>query len=94
VTAICLAAAAGGVGSLPSRCGEVGRPNVDSAAKGVLAAAAFFWLIGLASFAPASRTAGRWSRFALSVVALFELGAGIAVLIWYGRHTAWYDHCG
>ncbi|HEX6700867.1 MAG TPA: hypothetical protein VF101_09065 [Gaiellaceae bacterium] len=92
LAALGLVAAGVGVASLPSRCGQLGRPNLDQATRAALIAVACLWLAGVVVLlAP---EIPRRSRFALAGVGLLDVCAGIAILVYYLHQTAWHGHCG
>jgi hypothetical protein len=92
LAALGLAAAGVGVASLPDRCGQVGRPDLDQAMRVALVAVASLCLAGVVVFL-APEIPGR-RRLAVAGLALLDVCAGIAILVYYLHETAWYGHCG
>lgn len=91
LAAVGFVAAGAGVVSLPSECGEVGRPNLASATVAVLAVATLLWLIGVAVLL--RMKVPRRIRFGLAGAGLVELCAAIAILTYY-VHLTGYSNCG
>jgi hypothetical protein len=95
LTALGLIAAASAAASLPSACGEVGRPNVQAAAEASLVFASLAWLVGVGTGARYLSSKGdSRSRVAVAALALLGLGLGVAIFLYYRHQIAWEGHCG
>ena len=91
VTALLQLAALTFTAMLPSECGQIGRPNVDFAARATIVTA-IVALIGAGISAVWARPL-RAQAVILAVFAVVGTGALVALVVFYKHQTAWYDHC-
>lgn len=92
VVGLVLSAALAFTAMLPSGCGQVGRPDVDFAARATMVIAGLA-LIGSGLTLLRARR-GHYASGVLAAVAGVELCALAALVVFYEHRTAWFDHCG
>jgi hypothetical protein len=89
---VAIATSAVATDALPTQCGVVGRPNVQALALLSLGGGGLLWLGGIVAGLVAK--ASNRIRRALLGVALLELGAWIAALLFYLHQTGGpYPNC-
>jgi hypothetical protein len=92
-TAICLAAAASAVALItPGRCHDTG-PGIQQGVMWASLGLGFvLWLVGTGTVADAQ--APIRTKFAVAALAIIQVGAAVAIFVFYGHQTAHYFDCG
>jgi len=91
--AICLAAAASAVASItPGLCHDTGPGIQQGVMWASLGLGFILWLVGTGTVADAQ--APRRTKLAVAALAVIEVGAAVAIFVFYGHQTAHYFDCG
>ena len=92
LAAVALVSGAIGTSALPTRCGQVGRPTLDSTISLALTCAAVAILVGLYGLI---RMKTAWAlRFVVAAVAGAEIAAWIVVFLYHRHHVPrHWDNC-